>query len=235
MSYFSQMAALAWQNFVSAAARSGSGPGVGPGADPPSISGQGRNRDHRELSGLICSGPLFTCSCRSAWRRALVAGLPGGSPDLSPYLEITTWRGENRLSPWGRWPPRRSLNCSASTAGASLTPTAPILSRTPPRSPISWKWLLIFAIPAALTYTYGRMARDQRQGWVIFGAMALAVSGGGAVTTGPKPGAIRRWPDCPSTSSLGNLEGKEIRFGVAASPLCHHHHRRFLRRGQCHA
>ena len=33
--------------------------------------------------------------------------------------------------------------------------------------------LLIFSIPAALTYTYGRMARDQKQGWVLFGAMAL--------------------------------------------------------------
>ena len=32
--------------------------------------------------------------------------------------------------------------------------------------------LLIFAIPAALTYMYGRMARDQKQGWVMFAAMA---------------------------------------------------------------
>ena len=33
--------------------------------------------------------------------------------------------------------------------------------------------VLIFAIPAALTYTFGRMARDQKQGWAIFGAMAI--------------------------------------------------------------
>ena len=37
--------------------------------------------------------------------------------------------------------------------------------------------LLIFAIPAGLTYTYGRMAGDQRQGWTIFAAMAAALPG----------------------------------------------------------
>src|SRR5581483_40879 len=63
---------------------------------------------------------------------------------------------------------------------------------------------LIFAIPSALTYTYGRMARDQKQGWAIFGAMAFLFFVG--VTA------------CYA-AEVGNLEGKETRFGVAASTL----------------
>ena len=41
--------------------------------------------------------------------------------------------------------------------------------------------VLIFAIPAALTYTYGKMARDTRQGWALFAAMALLFLAGVAL------------------------------------------------------
>src|SRR5262249_7691451 len=78
---------------------------------------------------------------------------------------------------------------------------------------------LIFLIPAGLTYTFGRMAGDQRQGWALFGAMAFlflarvtsaywAEARGNPILTrlGADPGA-------------GNMEGKEVRFGVASSAL----------------
>jgi len=64
--------------------------------------------------------------------------------------------------------------------------------------------ILIFAIPSALTYTYGKMARDQRQGWALFAAMAFLFLCGVAATY---------WAE------IGNLEGKETRFGVAGSAL----------------
>ena len=79
--------------------------------------------------------------------------------------------------------------------------------------------LLIFAIPAGLTYTYGRMAKSQRQGWAIFGAMAVLFLVGVTVAYGAESGPTRRWPGWASTRASGNMEGKEVRFGVANSAL----------------
>ena len=76
--------------------------------------------------------------------------------------------------------------------------------------------LLIFAIPAGLTYTYGRMARDTKQGWALFRRDERCCSSlASASATGRK--RIRN-PLRPR-SALGNMEGKETRFGVAASAL----------------
>jgi K+-transporting ATPase ATPase A chain len=76
----------------------------------------------------------------------------------------------------------------------------------------------IFAIPAGLTYTFGRMAGDRRQGWALFAAMAFLFFAG--VTTA-------YWAEAhanPAAHGLalapsGNLEGKETRFGIAATAL----------------
>ena len=85
--------------------------------------------------------------------------------------------------------------------------------------------LTIFLLGAALTYTFGRMAGDQAQGWVLFAAMAaLFVAGLVAVYAGESaanpafaslgvdqvPGALQ---------GGGNMEGKELRFGIAQSAL----------------
>ncbi len=77
----------------------------------------------------------------------------------------------------------------------------------------------IFAIPAGLTYTLGRMARNQRQGWALFGAMAILFGLGVGVAywaeSKPNPALV----DLPIDQTVGNLEGKEIRFGLSASTL----------------
>jgi K+-transporting ATPase ATPase A chain len=85
--------------------------------------------------------------------------------------------------------------------------------------------LLIFSLGAGLTYTFGKMVRDTRQGWALFGAMAamflvgafvcywaeqrgnpmLASAGLERTYTGSQPG--------------GNMEGKEVRFGNAMTAL----------------
>jgi len=78
----------------------------------------------------------------------------------------------------------------------------------------------IFAISAGLTWTYGRMARDTRQGWALFAAMAFlffaGVAGAYAAESSANP-ALRALPNLQQ--SVGNLEGKETRFGIAASAL----------------
>ena len=98
--------------------------------------------------------------------------------------------------------------------------------------------LLIFSIPSALTYTLGRMTRSQRHGWAVWAAMAFlfvcaasvaywaeaqgnpqfnvahaayrVAPGAAAAQIDQQPGALQ---------SGGNMEGKEVRFGIANSAL----------------
>ena len=75
----------------------------------------------------------------------------------------------------------------------------------------------IFAIGAALTNVFGRMVGDERQGWAILGAMGILFLAGTVVTY---------WAEAQGSGVLshlglsgGNMEGKEVRFGIAASAL----------------
>jgi K+-transporting ATPase ATPase A chain len=86
-----------------------------------------------------------------------------------------------------------------------------------------FEMVLIFAIPAGLTYTLGRMTGAQRHGWAVFAAMAVlffagvtvsywAESRGNPLLTGVDQRASALQPG-------GNMEGKEVRFGTANSAL----------------
>jgi K+-transporting ATPase ATPase A chain len=83
--------------------------------------------------------------------------------------------------------------------------------------------LLIFAIPSALTYTLGRMTGSQRHGWAVWAAMAVFFVAGIALAY---PSEARGNPElrgvnqtASATQSGGNMEGKEVRFGIANSAL----------------
>jgi K+-transporting ATPase ATPase A chain len=76
----------------------------------------------------------------------------------------------------------------------------------------------ILVISAALTYTFGHMVKDTRQGWAIFAVMGLLFLGGLAPTywaEGQGNAALA----AAHVSQHGNMEGKEVRFGVANSSL----------------
>jgi K+-transporting ATPase ATPase A chain len=76
--------------------------------------------------------------------------------------------------------------------------------------------VLILMIGAALTNTFGRMIGSQRQGWALFGAMAiLFTAGAGAIYASE----AARSPAYPAAVSGPNLEGKEVRFGAAGSSV----------------
>jgi len=85
--------------------------------------------------------------------------------------------------------------------------------------------LLIFLIGVALTYSFGRMVNDQRQGWVLFASMAVLFIGGlaivhGAETTGNSLFSSLGIDQAPGHwQGGGNMEGKEVRFGTAQSSL----------------
>ena len=80
-------------------------------------------------------------------------------------------------------------------------------------------WALL-VIPAALTYTFGHMVKDTRQGWAIFAVMGvLMLAGVGLLYAAEGAGQYRRRRRPCGRNPLGNMEGKEVRFGVAMSSL----------------
>ncbi|HEX4732280.1 MAG TPA: potassium-transporting ATPase subunit KdpA [Solirubrobacterales bacterium] len=88
-----------------------------------------------------------------------------------------------------------------------------------------FEMLLILIIPASLTYTYGRMVGSQRQGWAIFSAMfVLFIAGVIVVYIAEQHGTAAQHAaglhtHAFSGSTGGNMEGKEQRFGVAGTSL----------------
>ncbi len=83
-------------------------------------------------------------------------------------------------------------------------------------------WLEIFAllaIPFSLTYTFGRYAGNQRQGWTIFGAMAAILVVGAVFAMHNELNGNPLFPAGVDQSLLGNMEGKETRFGAAVGGL----------------
>jgi K+-transporting ATPase ATPase A chain len=85
--------------------------------------------------------------------------------------------------------------------------------------------LAILAIPAALTYTFGRMVGDTRQGWAVLAAMAilfvalLLVVEHSEQQGNPLIARLGVDQAASATQAGGNMEGKETRFGIAASAL----------------
>jgi K+-transporting ATPase ATPase A chain len=83
--------------------------------------------------------------------------------------------------------------------------------------------LLIFTIPAGLTYTLGRMTGSQRHGWAVWAAMAILFLAGVTVaySSEAKGNPLIHGIDqkVSAMQSGGNMEGKEVRFGIADSAL----------------
>jgi potassium-transporting ATPase potassium-binding subunit len=83
--------------------------------------------------------------------------------------------------------------------------------------------VLIFAVPAGLTYTLGRMTGAPRHGWAIWGAMAALFLVGVAAAYTAEAGGNPQFAGVDQASSTlqsgGNMEGKEVRFGIANTAL----------------
>ena len=102
-------------------------------------------------------------------------------------------------------------------AAASGTPTQPVPYENP--TPLSnfLEVLYILLISAALTHTFGRMIKDERQGWALYAVMSILFFAGLIVCYWAEGSGN------PQFASLGldpaNMEGKEVRFGIANSSL----------------
>jgi K+-transporting ATPase ATPase A chain len=139
--------------------------------------------------------------------------------NLSSYVQVQTLEGASQILAMGPVASQEVIKQLGTNGGGFFNANSAHPFENPTALTNLFAMLLIFAIPAALTYTYGRMARDQKQGWVLFGAMSfLFLVGVTAIYAAESAGNPALF-GLPIDQSAGNLEGKEARFGVAGSAL----------------
>jgi K+-transporting ATPase ATPase A chain len=149
----------------------------------------------------------------------LVLVWQGAIQNLKPYLDVTTLEGAKQTIALGPVASQEAIKQLGTNGGGFFNANAahPFENPTPFTNFLSL--FMIFAVSSALTYTYGRMARDQRHGWAVWGAMAILFAAGVAVCYPAEAQANTAFAGLPVDQSMGNMEGKEARFGVAASSL----------------
>ena len=209
-SYLSQMAGLTWHNFLSAAVGIAIAIAVIRGVCRTDRSTVGNFWVDLTRSILYVLLPVsFACALVLCWQ-----GVP---QSFHSYQDVTTLEGAKQTITAGPMASQEVIKELGTNGGGFVNANSASPNENPTPFSNLIEMILIFAIGAGLTYTYGRYARDQRQGWALFAAMSLIFAGGFAASY---------WAEAsgnPLVQHLGvaggNLEGKECRFGVAASSL----------------
>ena len=96
--------------------------------------------------------------------------------------------------------------------------------------------LSIFAIPSGLTWYLGRSVKNQAHGWAVWAAMFVIFLAGLFICWNSEAAGNPNFAKVGVDPADGNMEGKEVRFRhLQLGALCHGHNRRFVRGGQLHA
>ena len=219
MSYLSQMLGLAFHNWLSAA--------MGMAVAVAFV----RSFVRRSATGI---GNFWFDLVRSLlwvlFPISLVGSLflvsQGVIQNLAPYVVATTLAGNKQILPIGPVASQEVIKLLGINGGGFFNANSAHPFENP--SPLTnlVEELLIFILPAALTYTFGKMVKDVRQGWTLLLTMYIFFLAGtgiiyyfeaagnphyanyGVVTDTQLPGNVG-----------GNMEGKELRFGLADSSL----------------
>jgi len=217
VSYLTQMAGLAWHNFTSAAAGIAIALALSRGLTRSGGGGGGKTIGNFWVD-LVRSTLYVLLPISFLYALFLVS--QGVLQNFAPYREIVTLEGVRQVIAMGPVASQEAIKMLGTNGGGFFNANSahPFENPTPLTNFV--QMVSIFAIPAGLTWTYGRMARDSRQGWALFAAMAVLFLGGvlGAYSaeSAGNP-ALRALPHLQQNA--GNLEGKETRFGIAASAL----------------
>lgn len=136
---------------------------------------------------------------------------------LGPYVEATTLEGGKQTIALGPVASQVAIKMLGTNGGGFFNANAAHPFENPTALSNLVQTLSIFALGAALTNMFGRMVGDQRQGWAILAAMGVLFIAGVLVTY---------WAEAAGTTGLnalglsgGNMEGKEVRFGIVGSAL----------------
>jgi len=218
MSYLVQMAGLTCQNFVSAATGIALAIALIRAFARHSMQTLGNFWVDLVRATLWVLLPI-------SFGLALVLVWQGVPQNLQPYIEATTVEGATQTLAQGPMASQEAIKELGTNGGGFLNANSAHPYENPTPLTNLLEMLAIFAIGAALTYTFGRMVGDQRQGWALFAAMAVIVFLGVTVAywaeAGGNPAFDRLGVTMAATDtqSGGNMEGKEVRFGVANSAL----------------
>ncbi|HWB69315.1 MAG TPA: potassium-transporting ATPase subunit KdpA, partial [Solirubrobacterales bacterium] len=218
LSYFAQMAGLTVQNFVSAAV----GIAVLAALLRGIVARSGRSIGNfwQDLVRIV----LFVL-LPVAMLGALFLASQGVIQSLAGSSVIHTLDGGRQILAQGPVASQEAIKELGTNGGGFFNVNSAYPFENPTALTNFVEMLLILLIPAALTYTYGRMVGSQRQGWAIFSAMlALFVLAVVVVYVAEQHGSPAQHAAGLHThafdgSTGGNLEGKEQRFGIAGSSL----------------
>jgi K+-transporting ATPase ATPase A chain len=216
MSYLTQMAGLAWHNFISSAAGIAVALAVSRGLTRHLRPDEPHTIGNFWVDLVRSTVYLLLPLCIPL---ALVLVATGVLQNLAPYADLTTLEGAKQTLAMGPVASQEVIKQLGTNGGGFFNANSahPFENPTPLSNFIAM--VLIFAIPAGLTYTFGRMARDQRQGWTLFAAMAILFLAGVAVAYTAEAGGNPVVRGLAVEPAAGNMEGKEVRNGIAASAL----------------
>jgi K+-transporting ATPase ATPase A chain len=218
LSYFVQMAGLTVQNFASAAA--------GIAVAIALVRGFARQ-------GLKTIGNFWVDVTRAtvyillpiAIVGALLLCSQGVIQNLKPYTTVTTLEGAAQTIAQGPVASQEVIKELGTNGGGFFNANSSHPFENPTPLTNLFEMFLIFLIPAGLTYTFGRMVGDTRQGWAIFTAFAVMFLIGVIVLYGfeqagnPTLAGVGLPTEATAGQPGGNMEGKEVRFGIANSAL----------------
>jgi potassium-transporting ATPase potassium-binding subunit len=156
---------------------------------------------------------------------ALVLVACGMPQNLNAYTEATTLEGVKQIIAQGPVASQIAIKQLGTNGGGFFN----VNSAHPFENPNATSNLIemwsILAISAALTYTFGRMVGDKRQGWAIFAVMGVLFLAGTVVTYSSEAAGNPLFAHLPVDQTAGalqgggNMEGKEVRFGIANSTI----------------
>jgi K+-transporting ATPase ATPase A chain len=218
MSYLTQMAGLTVHNFVSAA--------TGIALALALIRGFAR-RSVQTVGNFwvdLTRGTLYVLLPLSI-AVALVLVWQGMPQNLSAYTEATTVEGAKQLVAQGPVASQIAIKQLGTNGGGFFN----VNSSHPFENPNAITNLVemwgILVISAALTYTFGSMVGNQRQGWALFAVMGVLFLIGmticywGESQGNPAFAALHIDEGASLLQAGGNMEGKEVRFGIANSTI----------------
>jgi len=218
LSYFVQMAGLTVHNFTSAAA--GLAVAIAPvrGFARQSIKTVGNFWVDMTRATLYVLLPISMVA-------ALVLCSQGVIQNLHPYTVATTIEGVKQTIAQGPVASQEAIKMLGTNGGGFFNANSAHPFENPTPFTNMLQMFLIFLIPGALTYTFGKMVRDTRQGWALFAAMTILWLGGVVVAYHYEQRGTPMLANAgietaaTNTQTGGNMEGKETRFGIADTAL----------------
>ncbi|MGA9795160.1 MAG: potassium-transporting ATPase subunit KdpA [Rhizomicrobium sp.] len=218
MSYLTQMMGLTTHNFVSAA--------TGIALAVALVRGFAR-RSAKTVGNFWVD--LVRCTLYILLPISIVAGLffvwQGMPQNLNAYVGATTLEGAKQTIAQGPVASQEVIKMLGTNGGGFFNANSAHPYENPNAITDLVQMILIFSIGAALTNMFGRMVGDERQGWAIFAVMGLLFLAGttaiyAAEARGnPAFAALHVDQAATALQSGGNMEGKEVRFGIANSAL----------------